>query len=405
MRIALIGDVDTYGVRGLARPPALPRYLHTPGIVTMNLLRGFRELGVTDLHLVVVTPEVKRPVTDDGPWCAVHRLPCPKFSGASSFYWWRRQMIFGQLRRLRPAIVHGQGTEREYALTASTCPYPGVITLHGLMHDVFRIVPPPLFSLSQVQRLAEKVVLRTARHVICISRFVEQFLRDHGNHARCYHIPNPVAPRFFELQPLSRAEPEPVLLFVGTVYPRKGLMHLVEALPLLQQRIGRRVRLQVLGTGVLTQTGPGYEAQVRQRAQELGVATQVEWLGARDEAGVCQALTQADVLVLPSLQETTPMCIAEAMAAGVAVVATRVGGVPEMIEHGATGLLVEAGRVEELAGALGVVLTDTGLRQRMTAAAREQAALRYSPRAVATQTLAAYDSICQAERALIPASC
>ena len=74
MRVAVIGDCDTYFIRGLERPREL---LPHHGLAILNTLRGFRELGVRELHLVVVTPEVREPQVEPGPYGIVHRVPCP----------------------------------------------------------------------------------------------------------------------------------------------------------------------------------------------------------------------------------------------------------------------------------------------------------------------------------------
>lgn len=390
MRIALIGDFDTYVVRGLERPAELLPYRSMPGL---NLLRGLREIGAADVHIVVVTDEVQKTTVEQGPFGSVHRLPCPVLSGSGSLFLWRRHLILRQLRRIQPSIVHGQGTEREYAFTAVTSSYPNVITVHGIMHRVHRVIRPPLLSLSHVPRWIEKLVVRKARHVICISREVEDFLRQRRSPARCHHIPNAIAPCFFEVEPQRPPEDERVLLFVGTIYPLKGLIHLVEALPAVQKATGKRVGLTIIGRAGGVRAGADYEERVRRRAEELNVSQNLHWAGVLTEREVAQAMAQSDALVLPSFQESAPMCIAEAMAAAVPVVATRVGGIPDLVDDGKTGLLVRPGDTPQLAEAITRILCDTDLQQRMRTAARQKAAEQYAPRVVAQQTLQVYETI------------
>src|ERR1035438_10923773 len=165
MRIALAGDFDTYVIRGLERPAHLLPYRLSPGL---NLLRGLRELGQAEVHILVTTREVSTVQVEEGPFGTVHRLSCPPVSGSPTFFLWRRHLILKELARIQPDIVHGQGTEAEYALTAVTSPYPHVITFHGIMHRVHQITPLPLFSLSHVPRWMEKIVVHKARDVISI---------------------------------------------------------------------------------------------------------------------------------------------------------------------------------------------------------------------------------------------
>jgi Glycosyltransferase Family 4 len=81
-----------------------------------------------------------------------------------------------ELHKIQPDIVHGQGTEAAYAFAAVTSPYPNVITFHGIMHRVHEVVPPPLISVQRAAPCLEKLVARGARHVISISKDVEEFL-------------------------------------------------------------------------------------------------------------------------------------------------------------------------------------------------------------------------------------
>jgi glycosyltransferase involved in cell wall biosynthesis len=389
MRIALLGDFDTYLFRGVERPPALGQYRLSPGL---NLARGFRELGVKDLHFLVCTPEVQQVAIDEGPFGTLHRVPQPKFSGSSTFFLWRRHLLLRQLKRIAPDIVHGQGTEEAYALTAVTSPYPHVITFHGIISRVHEIEPPPFFSLSHAARFAERIVARKARHVISISQEVENFLQRQRSRAITYRIPNAMAPCFFEARP-ARDPSHFNLLYVGAIQPRKGLLYLIEAFASAQPRLGRELRLRVIGPAV-SGADAAYGESVRTRAAELKVAERIEWLGVQREPGVAQALAASDVLVLPSFWENMPMCIGESMAAGVPVISTRAAGIPDWVEHGKTGLLVAPGKSNELADALVQLLSDPALSQKLVTAAQAKARAEYAPQVVAQKTLAVYEKIC-----------
>ena len=105
-------------------------------------------------------------------------------------------------------------------------------------------------------------------------------------------------------------------------------------------------------------------------AEELGIRERVEFKGARDD--VPEILAQTDVFVLASKTETLPISILEAMRAGLPVIATDVGGISEEVVDGETGLLVPAGSVEELSGALTCLLADRQLRIAMGSAGRRR---------------------------------
>src|SRR5204863_7220540 len=147
--------------------------------------------------------------------------------------------------------------------------------------------------------------------------------------------------------------------FVGRIEPRKGPLDLVRAAGAIHAGApGQRI---VLVGDDPYDSAPEYAA-------EVGASTSVEhvpWVA--DGAAV---MRHFDVLVVPSRQEPFGTVLAEAMAAGTPVVATRVGGLAEVVADGETGLLVEPGRPDELAAA---VLEVLGRREAMGAAARERA--------------------------------
>lgn len=390
MRIALIGDFDTYAVRGLERPAALLPYHLEPGL---NLLRGLREIGQRDVHLVILTSEVKAPAVEDGPLGTVHRLPKPPLFGCASFFMGHRHLILRELAGICPDVVHGQGTEQAYAFTAVTSPYPNVITIHGIMNRIHKAVPPRVFSLDHILRWMEKQVVRRARDVVCISPAACEFLQEQQSPARCHMIPNAVTPCFFDVHPNLGPRSDPLLLFVGTIYPLKGLLQLVEALSVVRAQFGLMARLRVIGSTGGNPRNEAYFKQVRRRVGELGLEACVDFCGVRSAAGVAAALTESAALVLPSFQENAPMCVAEAMAAGVPVIATRVGGVPNIVDDGVTGLLVTPGRTAELARAICQILSDTSLRLRLAEAARVRALERHTPGRVAEKTRTVYAQV------------
>jgi glycosyltransferase involved in cell wall biosynthesis len=386
VRIALLGDFDTFLFRGQERPLSRSYYRLSPGL---NLARGFAELGVKDLHYLVVTPEVDRLTVDEGPFGTLHRIPRPRASGSATFFFWRRHLLHQELARIQPDIVHGQGTEQEYGFSAVTSPYPHVITFHGIMARVHQVTPPPFFSLNHVPRWMEKYVVQRTQNVISISQDVEDFLRESKSPARSFRIPNAMAPCFFAVTPTARADRRYALLYVGEIQPRKGLIHLVEALARLRNSFGDSLILRVIGAAKNE-----YKNAASQRAVELKVDHQIEWLGVQREGGVAQELARSDLLVLPSFWENMPMCIGEALAAAVPVVSTRVAGIPNWVDEGKTGLLVKPGDPAELAEAIGRLLPDEVLRRAMGTAGRAKALAEYAPRVVAAKTLVAYETIC-----------
>jgi glycosyltransferase involved in cell wall biosynthesis len=159
------------------------------------------------------------------------------------------------------------------------------------------------------------------------------------------------------------------LLFLGHLMPHKGIYDLVRAFANLAPSFPA-ARL-VLG-------GVGQAEELRRLATELNVSERVScpgWLKGHDKSS---ALADSTIFILPSYAEGMPMALLEAMSWRLPVIATPVGGVPQVVESEVNGLLVEPGDVEGLTRALARLLEDTGLRQRLGEAARKTVETRFA---------------------------
>ncbi|MDQ3812563.1 MAG: glycosyltransferase family 4 protein [Armatimonadota bacterium] len=164
---------------------------------------------------------------------------------------------------------------------------------------------------------------------------------------------------------------ESVILAVGRLSREKAHVDLVAALNHVR-------RWQPEMNAKLVIVGEGPERRViEQMVTALGLSERVTLVGQVKEVGAYYAL--ADVLVLPSLSEGSPLVLLEAMAAGLPIVATAVGGVPEMVAHNESALLVGARDPQALAQAIGLVLTDVQLARALATNARTTVSTRHAP--------------------------
>lgn len=169
-----------------------------------------------------------------------------------------------------------------------------------------------------------------------------------------------------------RAGASHVVAILGHISEVKGHPTFVEAAGLLARTFPQS-RFLVIGGETIQQ---GLRGQLEQRARDLGLGDRVQFLGFRND--VAQILSAADVVVLPSLAEGFPLAVLEAMACGKPVVATPVGGVPEAIVEGVTGMLVAPGRADLLAQGVATLLQDPDAARRMGQAARQRIEQRFS---------------------------
>ncbi|UXI66338.1 glycosyltransferase family 4 protein [Tahibacter amnicola] len=175
---------------------------------------------------------------------------------------------------------------------------------------------------------------------------------------------------FAELPAQESARRDGAIVSVGRLDPIKGFDVLIAALGTLRER-GVPFDCHLIGEGPLR---PRLEAQRR----SLQLEPVLSLPGAQPQEKVRSALVEASIFVMPSVvtpegnQDGIPVALMEAMACGMAVVGTRVSGIPELIEHDVSGILVEPGDSQALAGAIERLLSDAALRQRLGAVARER---------------------------------
>lgn len=163
------------------------------------------------------------------------------------------------------------------------------------------------------------------------------------------------------------------ILSVGRLIERKGLDTLIEAVAALRSE---PVLLDIAGDGPCL-------AQLQQLARRRGIGDRVTFHGYVRHEQLADLYAQADLFVLPSRAESCSMALLEAMGAGLPIVATRVGGTPELVEHGLNGLLTPADDPAELAAALSQLVRDAPRRAAFAAASTRLAQERFSWRAAA----------------------
>lgn len=177
------------------------------------------------------------------------------------------------------------------------------------------------------------------------------------------------------------------ILYLGRIDRGKGLENLLEAVSNLASHISH-LKLLIVGSG------PECD-YLNDRSKELGLTDVVEFVGQVRYEETPKYYCEADVFVYPSeALEGLPMSVVEAMAAGLPVIASKVGGIPEAVTDGETGLLVEPGNVQELSAALTKLLTNDELRSEMGRRAREVAEEKFSQEKMVEETMRAVTHLC-----------
>jgi len=238
---------------------------------------------------------------------------------------------------------------------------PLVTTLHlGSLSDL-----PPAMRLPSMayERTLGRYVVNRSERLIAVSKAVASYAPHYGaSPDKITVVPNAVDSVSFhpDLKIEQRWDGRLRVGFVGRLIANKGPQYLLEAAPALLTT-HPRAEIVMVGDGPMR---PTLEA----RAEALGIRDKVSFLGNRKD--VADVLRSCDIFVRPSLMEGMPLTVLEAMACGVPVVATPVGGTPEVVQDEHTGLLVPPGNIGELSIALVRLAQQPLLRERLGEAGR-----------------------------------
>jgi 2-deoxystreptamine N-acetyl-D-glucosaminyltransferase/2-deoxystreptamine glucosyltransferase len=258
-----------------------------------------------------------------------------------------------------------------------------VVTLHCSLQHSVPTLSRRLTALRLLGGTVERRMLRSANAVIALTRTTAARLA--GGH-RTVVIPSGVEPGLFETalkSPELAGIPRPIVMYVGRLATQKDVPTLVRAFG----------RMRLPASLVIVGDGPERQAvDAAIAALPAHVRDRVHRFGFRPHAEVPGLLAAADVLGLPSVYEEMGTVLVEALRAGVPIVASRVGGIPDVVRDGETGVLVPPGQPQRWAEALDSLLGSPDMHARMRAAASFEAD-RYSWLHLADQVLAVYRDV------------
>ena len=228
-------------------------------------------------------------------------------------------------------------------------------------------------------------IWRRADRVVALSASLGRLTSDTLPGLRYAVVPNGVDLKLFHPpQTVDQARVRRIrCLAVARLVERKGLGCLIRAFALLERG---RFQLDIVGDG------PDRQA-LRDLAVGLGVAEEVRFLGSLSRAMVAERYREADLFTLPSTAESFGNVFAEALASGLPVVASDVGGIPDLVEHGSNGLLVPPGNPDSLAQAIRCLADDPQLRSEMSSRNRVKAEATLEWAQVTQRYLSIYEAV------------
>jgi glycosyltransferase involved in cell wall biosynthesis len=353
------------------------------GTAPEALLEGFKEFP-EEIEVHIICCLQRKPVFSPAKFSDniyYHPLVVPKLGWMRTGYSGCIRATRRKLQEIHPDLVHGQGTERDCAISTVRSGFPNVLTIHGNMRLIADFLgSKPLSYYWLAARLEQWCLQRTAG-VIAISSYTEAAVA--GRTRRTWLVPNAVHPSFFHVQ--QRAASPQRVLCVANIDRRKNQLGLIEALETLQGQ----------GTMELRFAGRGHaeDAFFRDFNDAVAARPWCRYLGPLGRTALQEELSAATLLVLASFEDNCPMVVLEAAAAGIPVAASKVGGIPDLVQDRETGMLFDPHSGPDMARVIGNLLVEEAMRQRLAARAREVSLERFAPRKVAERHLQIYRDV------------
>lgn len=314
-----------------------------------------------------------------------HGLIVPKFGWMRTGYIGCIDAVRRKLREIRPQIVHGQGTERDCSISAVFSGYPSVLTIHGHMAQIAKLIRAKPLSYYWLAAHLERLCLRKTDGVVAISSYTARNVARAAK--RSWIVQNAVHGDFFDIKRVIPSKK--TLVCVGNISPWKNQLGLIEALDSLSERVD--FRLCFAGSAK-------QDAYSRRFLTSVAARDWCSFKGPLDREQIKELLASASAVILPSLEENCPMTVLEAAAAGVPIAASSVGGILDILTHKHSGLLFQPTNADAIENAAEELLADSVHIEEMAHEAKTRCKERNAPAAVAQQHLGIYSELTKATR-------
>ncbi|MGJ8642780.1 MAG: glycosyltransferase family 4 protein [Luteolibacter sp.] len=274
--------------------------------------------------------------------CSKKKMISPEKLGANTHFHqpivshlgWGRTAFAGcalavrkRLKDINPDIVHGQGTERDCAISAVYSGFPNVLTIHGNMQRIYQMRLLGANSYYWLASTLETHALRRTAGVFCNSSHTRSLVENRTR--KTWMVPNPVRPSFLESEPPEISNnPIPVFLVVGVVTRLKRPLEILQVMKSLHES-GHRFKILFIGSHSPDGSYGALFQPLLDEAMQHGYA---DHLGVLEEADLLQAMDQADALIHFPEEEAFGLVVAEALARNLKIFAARVGGIPDILE-------------------------------------------------------------------------
>jgi N-acetyl-alpha-D-glucosaminyl L-malate synthase BshA len=326
-------------------PLFLPKWQGGTEIATHNIALRLVARG-HEVHVITSLDKgMPKMSVNDGFY--IHRVLWPNIKNIGIILYWLK--IIWILKRIKPDIIHSQQIIMGIPAFLTKIPY----VVWGQGSDVYL----PWKS----KQILTWLSFSHANALIALTEDMKKEMRKIYKRD-IYIIPNGInLQKFSNVQrehvrdKLGIQEKEKIIIFVGSLYPIKGIKYLIQAIHIVKEK-EENARLIIVGDG-------HDKAELENIVQELKLKPYVTFVGRVPNDKVPEYLAVSDIFVLPSLSEGFPIVNIEAMASGLPIIATNVGGIQEIVINGENGFLVESKNSDQIAQRIMLLLSDDKMRQ------------------------------------------
>ena len=347
------------------------------------LLAGFAACPEATVHVLSCTQQPVPAPAKLAENIFFHSLVVPKIGWLRTGYQGCIRAARKKLRELQPDIVHGQGTERDCALSAVFSGFPNVLTIHGNMQAIAEVYQARIGSFYWLAARLETFALRRTQGVFCNSAYTENLVAPRTSHA--WRVANALQLLFFSPLPTPSKPAVPVLLNVGVAEPRKQQVELLAMARRLHER-GCRFELQFAGAMGKTTYHAAFARELA-AAEKSGYARHLGNLSTEQLVAVMDA---ASALVHFPKEEAFGLVVAEALARNLKFFGAATGGMVDIASGVEQAELIPADDFTALEGAIANWLQAGAPRPQNAASLMRQ---RYHPEAIARQHLEIYRQV------------
>lgn len=296
-----------------------------------------------------------------------------------------RKLLRRVVEEFQPDIVHGQGMDI-YGYAACDLPLAAIVTPHGLISQEIGLQATRMQDAKKIftEIALCRPLLRVAKAFISISPFITNYLKSRTS-GKIFTIDNVVPNKYFSINPRPERGR---FLYVGRVRRLKDVMTAVRAIGM--QR-GDACSLYLAGA-IEDAT---YMRELNETIEALGLHGRVSFLGIQPENSLIELMARANAIILPSLREVAPMVLQQAFAARVPVIASAVGGVPEMLNNGRRGALFRPGDVVALSKIISEFMHPQSNSADYITRGYQYACDNLTTEVVCSRTISAYQDCCK----------